>query len=873
MKHTYNLMPLCRALLATACLMAAVPAVGQDDDPCPGFRNPASFSHPNGNFFWSARVGERINNGPSTGYNIYSTCVASNCPDINGHNNIMSSQYNTGADGGITCCNHTGIWDAAQNHRFMVITSANAGYDSLSRGSGGGLQRIPEGYTSCLRLGDPRATEEGSYSGGPSWSSSDGNKSSEALFYTMHVTAQNALLFINYAVVARCFNHADNVAAEFLIRVVKKNTDGTWPNAPINDSLWFRVPAPPIPNNNIPPAPWEMGRPCGTNETDCYCSGSTCAYVYKPWAKVAISLNAFRGDDVRIEMYTSDCTPRWDPIYAYICGDYRAMILTSSGCPDPESNVVDTIQAPSGMLSYRWFVTTRGAVPDNMTMNNAYMDTIEFRQVYPPDGGTTTDSTYTPTLDDFILTEGPHAGDTVSKQTYRCVMTSALDPNKPFESRIYANISNRKPLVDCYYEPSCDTSIMFQNVSTVYAEEGQNDDSTHWVFYSDTLGMLPMDTVYGNLITQHFPQAGNYSVRLFVTTAGDPCTASKLFVFRAEGNPPASFALSKHDLCESDVLVMQAPAGMADTLTMKWYVDDSLYSEAPGEYHSTIPVGPHQISLVTTTGFGCSSTAIDSVTVYGQPYINLSSDVAAICLGDSVLLDAGGNISYTWNSAPYDPTLDNTQGQSSFMVSPTVTTTYYLLPSEDNPCSIEGAQVRIEVIPYPTPTIRSSSARVNIEDATLTLLDVSPYSASSHWAFSDGGTAEGARVTHSFTDLGNDSVGITLNSCNRLDCCDSTTIHLPVEVTTVWFPNTFTPEADNNNLFGVHSKLAFTAFDLYVYNRRGQLVYHSTDPAAQWNGVMDNGVEAPQGAYAWFCRYAYSPDAFYTAKGTVTLIR
>lgn len=859
-------------LWAIAMFLWTSSVMAQGADPMPGFRNATAFlstgNTPMTFRGWSARVGQRISSGASSGYVVYSTCAASNCADITGHPNIISPTLNTGSDAGINCCSHGNLWDAAQDHRFLIINSSNNGLDQLTVNGSNGMQRIPPGYTSSIRLGDPRASYDGA-SYNSTWDSQNANKSSEALFYTMHVVPQNALLFINYAVVGRCYDHDPSVAGEFLIRVVKQNSDGSWPNEPINDSMWFRISAPPIPSSGVPNAPWMMGRPGSS------CASTTCAYVYKPWAKVAISLNSFLYDNVRIEMYTSDCVPTVDPIYAYISGDYQAMMLTPSGCPDPESSVVDTLSAPEGMLSYAWYVSTHGPVPDNQTLNPNYMDTVSFRQVWPRNGGTDTVNTYAAHIEDFVLSAGGQAGDTVAKQTFKCVMTSALNPDKPFESRIYANLSNRKPLIGYGYEAHCDTSITFTNGSIVYATEGQQDDSTHWVFYSDTLGQQPLDTVYGNVVTYHFPSPGKHSAKLFVSTDGDPCTAAELFVCEAVGPSAADFSIEKTEICESDLLAVHASDDVCQLqgASLQWAIDDSTLAYTTADAHFMVPLGNHAISLTVTNSDGCINTTTDSVSVLGQPSIDLSSTVNAICLGDSVTLSAAGSIAYSWNSSPYDPLLDSVQGQTSFTVHPTTNTTYFLLPSEDNPCSVDGAQVFIEVIPYPTPAIRPNRAFVSIENSTVTVQDVSTYTATSHWTFSDGLTADGAQVTHSFAGLTEDSVSIALHTCNRLDCCADTSITLPVEATVVWFPNIFIPDGSNNNTFGVHTPLILTSYEIYIYNRQGQLVHYANEATDQWDGTLDGGGAAPQGTYSWFCRYAYSDAAFYTAHGTVTLIR
>ena len=866
-----------KTMLVALTLLLTVPAgvAAQDDNSCPQFRNPMFFFSSGNNALsfvgWSARVGERCytsnQNDTTDGYTIMSSCADPNNPAITGHANITSTTYNSGTDN-FSCANTNGMWDN-NDKRFQIITVLNAGmvgYTVNASDPTSGMPRIPPGYTSSIRLGDLRSTGQ-AQSGNNNYSTSSPNKGSEALFYTLYVTPQNALLLINYAIVARKYDHTAYDAGEFCIRVVKQNDDGTWPTVPINDSLWYKVSAPHF--TGALPAPWLNGL-----QGPDY-GGYTCSFVYKPWAKVAISLTQYLYSNVRIEMYTSDCNWNVDPLMAYICGDYQPMILASSGCPDPESDVVDTLRAPEGMLSYRWYAATRGAVPNQYINNMSYMDTVDFRQIWPPEGEEPDDGVYAARLEDFVLTEGADAGDTVSRQTFMCVMTSALNPERPFQSRIYANVSNRKPHVIPVVDVHCDRTVTFDNASIVYTVEGEDGDSTHWVFYADSVGLTPIDTVYGSTVTYAFGQPGWHSAKLFVTTGGDPCTGAELVPFYVQEQPPAAFTCSTHRLCESDPLGLRASNEVRayEGLSLRWAVDDSVLADTAFDVPVHLPLGVHVVSLTTTSPAGCSYTTYDTVTVFGQPSIDLSSTVPAICKGDSVTLSAAGSVDYSWNSSPHDPSLDSVQGQSVFTVHPEQSTTYYLLPSTDNPCSIEGASVTIEVIPYPTPTVVMSAPRVNMENSTVSLQDVSPHGATSHWTFSDGATAEGPRVVHSFGNLNTDSVSIGLHTCNRLGCCSDTTIYLPVQVTTVWFPNTFVPEADANNRFGIITTLTLTRYEMYIYDRYGLLVRTLTDPSAPWDGTTDDGRPCPQGAYSWFCRYSHTTDATYTSSGTVTLIR
>ena len=864
-------------------LLLAGGLAAQAGSACPGFRNTTSFNTTNSQYFWSARVGERVSTSSTTdtttGYYVMSTCASSNAQAITGHANITSSSYNSGTDGGINCCNDGNIWDA-NDRRFQIITGSDAGIDQFTinpSNPASGMPRIPPGYTSSIRLGDPRAT--GSSTTSHTWSPGT-NKGSEALFYTMRVTSQNSLLFVNYAVVGRCYDHAAWQAGEFLIRVVKQNDDGTWPNAPINDSLWFKVSAPAI-QGNTPVAPWVNGRPGSS------CNSTTCAYVYKPWTKVAINLNEYIYSNVRIEMYTSDCIYNVDPLYAYIAGDFSPMILRTSGCPDPMSNVIDTIKAPSEMISYQWFVCNGQAEDMGDFYNRAHMDSVNFRQVYPATPGqTTTDSIFTPSLQHFIITEGANIGDTVSEKTFLCVMTSAMDPRKPFQSKLYANVANTRPLVRHRDTALCDGSVRLQNNSVTFGNTIVASDLTTWDIFSDAACTNLLATVSGDTAEYRFDHEGTYTVRLTcytytISTEGDTttCSASETFNVRSLGRPDVAMSLNRHILCDDERLFGRA-LNAADPTTplsyfhsIHWQVGDTSFTNVDTVLLS-LPFGDHPVVLTVTNTDGCSTVVTDTVHTYGAPVVDAGTTTGAICVGDTVVINAEGNARYVWSSTPPDSTIAAQQGQSTIVVTPSVTTVYTLEPVQENPCSTEGANILVEVIQTPVPQIWFNAGSVGIDNPTVNMVDISNDRASTQWHFSDGLTDEGISVSHTFLALDADSVSIHMTTCNRLACCSDTTVSLPVHNESIWFPNVFTPGEGDNKRFLIVSTHPLMQFEIYIYNRSGQLVYTSTDPTEGWNGDDMHGHACPQGAYVYYYRYTtLGIDDYYPGAGTVTLLR
>ena len=130
-------------------------------------------------------------------------------------------------------------------------------------------------------------------------------------------------------------------------------------------------------------------------------------------------------------------------------------------------------------------------------------------------------------------------------------------------------------------------------------------------------------------------------------------------------------------------------------------------------------------------------------------------------------------------------------------------------------------------------------------------------------------------MSHSFDNcIGFDSVPVTLTSYNALNCPTEYPFQIPLNVFTVWFPSAFTPgSSDGNDKFTIHTINEYQYFHIYIYNRRGELVYDSDDVHFEWDGTY-NGDPCPQGAYVYICRFRKpGTTTLSSVQGTVTIIR
>ena len=117
-----------------------------------------------------------------------------------------------------------------------------------------------------------------------------------------------------------------------------------------------------------------------------------------------------------------------------------------------------------------------------------------------------------------------------------------------------------------------------------------------------------------------------------------------------------------------------------------------------------------------------------------------------------------------------------------------------------------------------------------------------------------------------------DSLNIVLTISNDI-CSASDTVRVDVLRADIHFPNVFTPSLSTNNIFKAYTT-AVSEFELWIFDRRGALVFHTTDIEQGWDGTH-NGEPLPQAAYVYKCRYRdqLTPTGYQTLTGTVTLLR
>ncbi|MEY4288988.1 MAG: hypothetical protein RLZZ30_1076 [Bacteroidota bacterium] len=252
---------------------------------------------------------------------------------------------------------------------------------------------------------------------------------------------------------------------------------------------------------------------------------------------------------------------------------------------------------------------------------------------------------------------------------------------------------------------------------------------------------------------------------------------------------------------------------------------------------------------------GCTSpTATSSITVNPLPIATFSANVTQGCNPLTVTLTADDltNTSYNWTTSN---SLSATGGQTNltfqmnggFDVSLTTTL---------NGCTVtELLSNYIQVDNYPIAAFEPSSNLFAEPNQTLYFMNNSLGAATYAWNFGDGGTSTEEGPAHTFigTELG---FNVILTAISTLGCTDTSHYFIGYDPGLVYYiPNTFTPDGDmNNQVFTpiFSSGIDIYHYTMYIYNRWGETIFESNDPAFGWDGSYGmEGRDAEVGVYTY----------------------
>ncbi|MEX2233191.1 MAG: PKD domain-containing protein, partial [Cyclobacteriaceae bacterium] len=367
----------------------------------------------------------------------------------------------------------------------------------------------------------------------------------------------------------------------------------------------------------------------------------------------------------------------------------------------------------------------------------------------------------------------------------------------------------------------------------------------------------------------------------FLLTVSDAvsCPLDTAITVNVNNNITASFAQS--DQCTDQVILTALPAG---PYTYRWFRNGVLIPGGQQIIAGLADDGiPYRVDVLNTVS-GCIFSSPDQiVNVSGELDFTLAATPP--CEGQPFTLTATPNqtgVTFEWElngtvlSGQTSATLVETRGGlydvtvTSAGGACSMTQNFNVVPSPVTEGSLPGSGIICPDPANPDPLTREVT------------LDAGPVFTSYNW-FRDGSSLGETSQTFTATQAGT----YTVDLINIYGCPSSDETLLIEDCTPrITGPNAFRPSSNvqgsgefTNRNFKLFTFFIDDAdFEVFIFNRWGEMVYHTSERDFRWNGGYNNsaGQALPTGTYTYVVRYrsSYRPEEGIKEKrGGVVLLR
>lgn len=405
------------------------------------------------------------------------------------------------------------------------------------------------------------------------------------------------------------------------------------------------------------------------------------------------------------------------------------------------------------------------------------------------------------------------------------------------------------------------SSLCYGNTTTLVAQGG---NSYSWTPASSLSSSLTGVTAANPTLTTI------YTVQIENNTPGYTCSRTLTTQILVRPTPTANFDFNINP-CGGGVNFIDQSAD--ELATWNWTLTPTRTSTLQNPYNFYSAGGQYTIVLTTTNIYGCPHTKTRELEVPVPPPLKVSAD-SSICRGSSIQLNAEGGVAYDWlPSGTLDfPALHNP------IATPLVTTEYSVNITTSQVVNgkvckfILTVMVNVDLLSTTPISANANPVMVTVGDPSQ-LTYVGQAGAVINW-LPLGATTPAT----GYTVLVYPNRPTTYTAVASRGACTEE-VEVLVDAYTAgcstkdfFIPNTFTPNGDGNNDILYVRSLKTDELYFAVYNRWGELVFETSNPAQGWDGRF-KGREADTGVFGYYLRVKCANGGETFSKGNVTLIR
>ncbi|GAB4134109.1 MAG: hypothetical protein Fur0041_06940 [Bacteroidia bacterium] len=326
-----------------------------------------------------------------------------------------------------------------------------------------------------------------------------------------------------------------------------------------------------------------------------------------------------------------------------------------------------------------------------------------------------------------------------------------------------------------------------------------------------------------------------------VVTDGNGCPSSPATV-TVTVNPPLVAALGAvpATICagSSSTLTAVANGGNGGPYTYTWLPANTAGNTPTATVTPTVTTS---YSVIISDGCSPDDTALISVTVNPNPTPSFTGFQDGCAPLNATFTNTTANsVSCLW---------DFGNNQTSTSCGPAVSTTYTtpncydvtLTVTDNNGCS--GTVTMPSIACAYENVVASFSASpqpTTIFNTEITFTDLSTGTPNQwNWQFDALGTSDDQNTSFVFPNEFPGCYNVILIANNQNNCPGSDTMEVCIDPEfTIYFPNAFTPNGDGVNDGFTASGLGIDKYEMWIFDRWGNLIYYTDDINKPWPGTV-----------------------------------
>jgi gliding motility-associated-like protein len=252
------------------------------------------------------------------------------------------------------------------------------------------------------------------------------------------------------------------------------------------------------------------------------------------------------------------------------------------------------------------------------------------------------------------------------------------------------------------------------------------------------------------------------------------------------------------------------------------------------------------------------------VTTAAQPVVLFTADTLDGCpilcvdFSDLSTVNSGSITGWTWDFGDGSPNAYTQNPSHCFSTTGTYTIT--LTTTSNNGC-VQTLVIpdMIEVYPVPTASFTANPQHTDVLNTQISYFDNSqgnPVQWS--WNFGDPSTLSDTsslqNTTYAYSDEAGGTYPVYLQVTNQYGCVDDTSLEVIVDPNwSFYIPNAFTPNGDGVNDLFFGKGTGITDYEIWVFDRWGNLIFTTTDINEGWDGTVQgkSGEICQEDVYVW----------------------